>query len=198
MKMQKSYLQEYNLPQMSEEHKELLNQPITTEEISAAIKRLKGGKAPGPDGLITEYYKIFEKQTQKTLMYLMEEIIQQKIIPETWGEATITLIPKQGTETNEIQNYRPISLLNSDYKILANLLAERLKKVLIQIIHTDQTEGLFIDLIQAIYSRQEAKIQFNRGDCNRERDTPGLSIIPPAFYPVSQNSMQISTRRYQN
>uniref|UniRef100_A0A2D4KI84 Reverse transcriptase domain-containing protein n=1 Tax=Micrurus paraensis TaxID=1970185 RepID=A0A2D4KI84_9SAUR len=68
----------------------------------------------------------------------MNEVLTKKEIPKTWTEAYITLIPKEGTDQQQIKNFRPISLLNSDYKIFASILAERLKRYLNNFIHPDQ------------------------------------------------------------
>lgn len=59
-------------------------------------------------------------------------------IPQSWTEAYISLIPKPNTDKTLIQNYRPISLLNVDYKIFATILVERLRVFLSRFIHQDQ------------------------------------------------------------
>uniref|UniRef100_A0A2D4KNN7 Reverse transcriptase domain-containing protein n=1 Tax=Micrurus paraensis TaxID=1970185 RepID=A0A2D4KNN7_9SAUR len=64
--------------------------------------------------------------------------MQKKRIPKTWSEAYITLIPKEDMDLQQVKNYRPISLLNSDYKIFASILTERLKRYLNNFIHVDQ------------------------------------------------------------
>lgn len=69
---------------------------------------------------------------------MLGKIREEREIPETWKEASISLIHKDGTEATEIKNYRPISLLNADYKIFTSILVSRLKKVLSQIIHHNQ------------------------------------------------------------
>uniref|UniRef100_A0A8C7E3S4 Reverse transcriptase domain-containing protein n=1 Tax=Naja naja TaxID=35670 RepID=A0A8C7E3S4_NAJNA len=69
---------------------------------------------------------------------IYNEALENAKIPKTWTEACITLIHKEQTDPQKIQNYRPISLLNVDYKIMATIMAERLKRILSRIIHTDQ------------------------------------------------------------
>lgn len=65
---------------------------------------------------------------------------RQEILPKTWTEATISLLHKENTDPKEVRNYRLISLLNVDYKIFVTILATRLKKVLVDIIHPDQKD----------------------------------------------------------
>lgn len=59
-------------------------------------------------------------------------------MPDSWKDSLIALIPKQGTDNLLINNYRPITLLNNEYKLYANILAERSKKVFQMMIHNDQ------------------------------------------------------------
>lgn len=71
---------------------------------------------------------------------LIAEVIQSKSIPQNWAEAHITLIPKEQQNPTNIKNYRLISLLNEDYKIFVRILANRLKRVLVEFIQEDQTK----------------------------------------------------------
>uniref|UniRef100_A0A670J4J4 Reverse transcriptase domain-containing protein n=1 Tax=Podarcis muralis TaxID=64176 RepID=A0A670J4J4_PODMU len=107
--------------------------------IKKAIKKMKNGKVPGPDGLSAKYYKTLSNQISPVLGEVMNNILKEGRIPNTWKEAYITLIPKKEADTLEVKNYRPISLLNNDYKLFADIMAERLKKVLNNRIHKDQT-----------------------------------------------------------
>lgn len=69
---------------------------------------------------------------------MLEQIMRGQHIPESWRESTTILLLKEGKDQNEIKNYRPITLLNVDYKIYATILASRLKILLPEIIHKDQ------------------------------------------------------------
>uniref|UniRef100_A0A670Z2G2 Reverse transcriptase domain-containing protein n=1 Tax=Pseudonaja textilis TaxID=8673 RepID=A0A670Z2G2_PSETE len=122
----KQYLQNVNLPKISKEIEEMLESNITMMELSQALKKQNNGKAPGPDGLPVEFYKTFQELLCIPLLEVMNEVMVKKIIPKTWSEAYITLIPKEEADLLQIKNYRPISLLNADYKIFASILAERL------------------------------------------------------------------------
>lgn len=68
----------------------------------------------------------------------MNEVIITKEVPDTWKEANITIIPKEETDTKDPKIYRPISLLNTDYKIFAKILLERLKEFLKSFVNEDQ------------------------------------------------------------
>lgn len=100
---------------------------------------MKQGKAPGPDGLTSKYYKSLGEQLIPVLREVMNAILQGKgKIPNSWKEAYITLIPKQDTDHQSVKNFRPISLPNNDYKLFADTLANRLKIILNDLIHKDQ------------------------------------------------------------
>uniref|UniRef100_A0A670K2B4 Reverse transcriptase domain-containing protein n=1 Tax=Podarcis muralis TaxID=64176 RepID=A0A670K2B4_PODMU len=137
------YLQKHHLKQIAKEEKEALDQKITQEEIKKAIGKMKAGKAPGPDGLPAKYYKTLINQIAPVLGEVMNNILNNILkegrIPKTWKEAYIILIPKKDVDNLDVKNYRPISLLNNDYKIFADIMAERLKRVMINKIHKDQT-----------------------------------------------------------
>uniref|UniRef100_A0A670IZP3 Reverse transcriptase domain-containing protein n=1 Tax=Podarcis muralis TaxID=64176 RepID=A0A670IZP3_PODMU len=132
------YLKGKMVRKISIEQKERLNAPILREEVEEVIKELKRGKAPGPDGFTSSYYKEMKDILMNPLVEVMNNTLKEREIPNTWKEAFITIIPKQDADPTQVKNYRPISLLNTDYKIFAGILAKRLKKILIKIIHKDQ------------------------------------------------------------
>uniref|UniRef100_A0A670JIK0 Reverse transcriptase domain-containing protein n=1 Tax=Podarcis muralis TaxID=64176 RepID=A0A670JIK0_PODMU len=132
------FLVKNGLKQISQESKRILNQEITGQEIEGAIQSMALGKSLGPDGLTSKYYKVLKEWIIQPLKEVCNEIMEGKRAPDTWKEAYITLIPKIETEKTQLKNYRPISLLNVDYKIFADILAKRLKKVLMEEIHGDQ------------------------------------------------------------
>uniref|UniRef100_A0A670KCA9 Reverse transcriptase domain-containing protein n=1 Tax=Podarcis muralis TaxID=64176 RepID=A0A670KCA9_PODMU len=134
----KNYLDHNERRYITEEDRIYLNKEITVNEIKEAIGRMKMGKAPGPDGLSAKYYKTLGEYLAPVLKDVINNILQGGKIPESWKMAYITLIPKSEKEKTDVKNYRPISLLNSDYKIFADIMAGRLKKLLTKYIHKDQ------------------------------------------------------------
>uniref|UniRef100_A0A803TCD8 Reverse transcriptase domain-containing protein n=1 Tax=Anolis carolinensis TaxID=28377 RepID=A0A803TCD8_ANOCA len=132
------YLGKLNLQKIKEEDRTILNEEISEKEIYQAIKKLDGTKTPGPDGLSAIYYKTFEKELVPHLQRIMNLVREKGNMPDSWKEALITVIHKQNSDKEDIKNYRPISLLNVDYKIYSSILAERLKRFLKNWIKEDQ------------------------------------------------------------
>lgn len=122
------YLESVKFKEPNEEIKQILNGVIMREEVEKAICDLKLNKALGPDGFTTKFFRIMKDEICDFLQRLMNEVIRTKEVPDTWKEANISLLPKEGGDLKEPKNYRPISLLNTDYKIFAKILAERLKE----------------------------------------------------------------------
>ncbi len=118
------------------------NKPIPIKEIMDSINHLKNNKSPGTDGLIAELYKSFAQQMAPFLLLVFNESISNGQLPSSMNQGLITLIPKPKKDLLFIDNWRPICLLNNDYKILAAIFAERIKTVLDSII--DQTQSGFM------------------------------------------------------
>lgn len=126
--------------QITEEARDQCDETITIQEVTCAIEHLKTNKSPGVDGLTTEFYQTFIENLAPFLLEVILESVGQGTLPPTLTQGLITLIPKPQKERLLIGNWRPISLLNTDYKVLATILAKRLKNVLDPII--DETVGI--------------------------------------------------------
>lgn len=127
-----------NLPKISPEQSSMLNAPITSEEITEVIKSLPSHKSPGPDGLPYIYYKTFSPILTSYPMSLFSSLLKGTIPHSQFLHAFITLFPKPDKDPSLPDNYRPITLLNSDYKIFTQILANKLSPLLITLIHRDQ------------------------------------------------------------
>lgn len=128
-----------NLPSLSEKQNESLIAEITERELILSITNLKANKSPGPDGFPAEWYKKFKSELSQLLLKILNSALREGKIPQSWKEATISVIPKEGKDHTNCSSFRPISVLNTDYKIFTSILAKRLEKILPSLINTDQT-----------------------------------------------------------
>ena len=131
-------LERYNLLRLNQEEIENMNRSITSNEIETVIKNFPTKKSPGPDGLTGEFYQTFRENLTPILLKLFQNITEGGTLPDSFYEATITLIPKTDKDVTKKENYRPISLMNIDAKILNQILANRIQQHMKGIIHHDQ------------------------------------------------------------
>ena len=117
------FLGKHNLSKFNEEAAERLNRPIIPDEIETVIKKLPTHKSPGPDGFTGEFYKAFKEELTPILHRLFEKIQNGGRLPDSFYEASIILIPKPDKDITKKENFRPISLMNIDAKIL-NIVTE--------------------------------------------------------------------------
>ena len=88
------FLEKYNFSKLNREEIEDLNKPITRKEIETVIRNLAANKSPGPDGFTAEFYQKFREELRPILLKLFKKIVEECKLPNSFFEATITLIPK--------------------------------------------------------------------------------------------------------
>ena len=132
------FLEKHNLPRLNQEEIENISRPITSTEIETVIKNLPTNKSPGPDGFTGEFYQTFREELTPTLLKRFQNIAEGGTLPNSFYEATITLIPKPDKDVTKKENYRPISLMNIGAKILNKILVNRIQRHIKRIIHHDQ------------------------------------------------------------
>ena len=132
------FLEMYNLPKLNQEEIENLNRPNICSEIETVIRNLPTNKSQGPEGFTAELYQKFREEQTPILLTLFQKFAEEGTLPNSFYEATITLIPKPDKYATRKQNYRPISLMNIDVKILNKNLANRNQQHIKKIIHHDQ------------------------------------------------------------
>ena len=113
LKEMDKFLEAYSPPQLIQEERDNLNRLITRSEIESVIKKFKkkqnlpANKSPGLDGFSGEFYQTYNEQLTPILLKLFQKIAEEGILPNSFYEATITLIPKPHKDTTKNENYRP-------------------------------------------------------------------------------------------
>ena len=116
------------LPKLNKEEAENPNRPVTADEIGAVIKKLPTHKSPRPDGFTVEFYKAFKEEITPILHRLFKKFQSDGRLPNSFYEASFILIPKPEKDTTKKENFRPISLMNIDAKILKKIVANRIQQ----------------------------------------------------------------------
>jgi exonuclease III len=156
---------------LTHEQQTLCEGPLNENECRLSLKDMQNMKSPGSDGLTVEFYKIFWNDIKTYLVNALNYSYETGELSELQKQSVISLIPKKDKNLAEINNWRPISLLNVDYKIATKSIANRIKKVIPDIINTDQTgfiKGRYIgenvrtinDVIEKVNKANEKGIIF--------------------------------------
>lgn len=124
---------------ISEDHKEKCDEIITKQQLTNSLNSMTKNKSPGFDGLTVEFYQHFWDILGSLLTEVVHEIKQSKELTPTMKRGVISLIYKKKGDKKLLKNWRPITLLNVDYKIISKTLASRLKLVLDDVISPEQT-----------------------------------------------------------
>ena len=119
----KNFLETYSLPKLNQDEIDQLNIMIPRNETEYVIKTLPTNKGPGTDGFKVKFYQTYKEELIPILLKLFKKFEEGGILPKIFYNATITLIPKPDKDTPKKENYRPISLMNIEAKILNKILA---------------------------------------------------------------------------
>ena len=100
------FLEKYNFPKLNQEEIENLNRPISNTDIETVIGNLPANKSPSPDGFTAEFSQIFREEPTSILLKLFHKIAEEGQLPNSFYEATITLIPKPDKGATKKGNYK--------------------------------------------------------------------------------------------
>ena len=139
------YIKNINTQKMSKKslsnsQKKSLEKPVDEQEVEKYVKSKlnKEGKAPGPDGIPYTFIYKFWPNVRGLVNKIVLTILNQNIMPETLPEGLVIFLPKPGKNQEVINGWRPLTMLNSIYKICSGIMAKRLDGVIDQVIHEQQ------------------------------------------------------------
>ena len=110
-------------PKPKPEEVEILNRTITRAEVEAAIKSLPAKGSPSTDGFTAKFYQMYKKELVPIILKLFQTIQTEGILPTSFYETNIILIPKPSRDSTKKENFWPISMMNIDAKIISKILA---------------------------------------------------------------------------
>ncbi|CAM2102669.1 unnamed protein product [Caretta caretta] len=126
------------VPMVSVGDQDRLELSLTLAEFSEALHRMPTNKSPDMDGLAVEFYRTFWDILGPDLATVWAESLQGGVLPLLCRRAVLALLPKKG-DLRDLRNWHLISLLSTDYKIVAKAISLRLGSVMADVIHPDQT-----------------------------------------------------------
>ena len=158
---------------------------ITLEEASKALRKMKNGKSPGLDGYTTEFFKFFWRDIGTFLVRSINCGFNKGEMSVTQRRGVITCIPKENKPKRLIKNWRPITLLNTSYKIASACIAERIKSILPKIIGEEQK-----GFLTGRYIGENIRMLYDVLSYTQNNSLPGMVMLidfEKAFDSISWN-----------
>jgi len=165
-------IQHTNINKLNQSESESLEGLITYEETYQTLKNMKNNKSPGSDGFTVEFFKCFWKQLGHFIIRAINCGYEKGELSVTQKEGIIICIPKGDKPRQFIKNWRPITLLNTIYKIASGVIASRIKTVLDKLIYSDQT-----GFIPGRYIGENTRLIYDIMQYTEENNIPGLLLL---------------------
>ena len=165
------FIQHLTIPRLSNEDRDSLEGPLTYEECKKVLDSFKNDKSPGEDGFTVEFYKFFYDLLGKDLLASFNEAYETNELTISQRGGIITLLPKEDGSLPELQNWRPITLLNVDCKIAAKGIAKRIEVVLPGLIHPDQT-----GFVKGRYIGENIRLITDLMEYTKKQKTSGILV----------------------
>ena len=138
--VERSFLE--GLPQLDSADRDSLEGDLSLEEVWEALKGMRAGKSPGLDGLPKEFYSHFFHLFGRDLVGVFNRARQDGVLGVTQRTGVVPLICKDKSRQDQLNCWRPISLLNVDYKLISKALCNRLSGVIGSVVGEDQVCGI--------------------------------------------------------
>jgi exonuclease III len=127
---------------LTPEEKANILRPVTETEVAALFKKLKAGKAPGHDGLPNDAYKAYSHLLEETFTRFIQQWQENPVLPEEMLRAIVVPFYKGKGEKEDLKNWRPVSLVCTDYKLFSLFIVARLTPVMKSLVKPGQTSSV--------------------------------------------------------
>ena len=158
--------------QLPKEMASTCEEEITLAECTKALSRIQNNKSPGSDGLTKEFYRAFWDIISTYIVNSFNYAFNTGNLSISQRQGIISLIPKKTKDTQYLKNWRPVTLLNVDYKIATKTIALRIEKVLPYLINPTQTvyvKGRFIG--------ESIRLILDIMEYTKHKDIPGVAVF---------------------
>lgn len=167
-----AFMHEGNVPKLDDVDKLHCDGKLTEVECFNVLTKMAKNKSPGNDGLSCEWYLTFWNKIGSFLVHILNKGLNKGEMSSSQRQAVITLIEKEGKDRCNLKNWRPISLLNVDYKIASKALALRVEKIIHNLIHSDQS-----GFVKGRYIGESVRIIQDIMDFTKNKNIPGLLLF---------------------
>ena len=157
---------------LTDEEREELEGYITIEECARVLRTFPVGKSPGDDGFTAEFYNCFFDLVNRGLVNSFNTAYNEGELSISQRRGVITLVPKEDSCLSDLSNWRPITLLNLDYKIASKVIAKRIERFLPRLIHPDQT-----GFVKGRYIGQNIRLINDIMEQTKLQNIPGILLL---------------------
>ena len=178
-------LNDNTVPKLSDEQKQLLETPISSAEVLKSLKNLKNNKSPGTTGFPADFFKFFWNDIGAFLVRSYNCSIRKGELSTSQKVGIVSILPKGNKPREFLKNWRPISLLNTTYKVFSGITANRLKAVLNTLIHENQK-----GFLSGHFICENTRLMYDIISQTEVQDKPGMVLLldfEKAFDSVSWN-----------
>ena len=158
--------------QLDQNMKDSCEGQITTEELSACLKNMSNHKSPGSDGFTVEFYKCFWHDLGHFCYRSLCEAYEKGQLSFIQRQSVISCLPKGEKPRQFLKNWRPISLLNVDYKMLSAVLSNRIKTALSEVISSTQK-----GFLKGRYIGENTRLVYDVINHLNQNDNTGLLLL---------------------
>ena len=161
-----------NIPKLNEAQKTNMNGKISVQEMTKYLKKCKNNVSPGSSGFTNDFYKFFWRDLKYFVINSVDYAFDHNRLSATQSLGIINIIPKGDKDKRYLNNWRPLTLLNTLYKLISGCIAERIKPALPNLIHPDQK-----GFVAGRYIGEAIRTTYDTLNFAKENNRAGLILL---------------------